>query len=198
MLPWFLRQQKYRSVLVIGLDNAGKTSILCHLANVAKANKGVVDRVETAPTIGVQMVEFRRQNVHWVAWDMSGQGRYRDIWPLHASRVNGVIFVVDVTDGARMAVARDELSGILASKALRRSSAPIAILANKYDVMTSSSTGIYTPSQAHWVTLDNVCVALGLDDVQAQCPARVFATSALTRQGIEEAMDWLSLHTNAS
>ena len=27
-----------------------------------------------------------------------------------------MIFVVDVTDGARMAVARDELSGILASK----------------------------------------------------------------------------------
>ena len=61
-------------VVYVLLSRAGKTSILCHLANVAKANKGVVDRVETAPTIGVQMVEFRRQNVHWVAWDMSGQG----------------------------------------------------------------------------------------------------------------------------
>lgn len=54
--------------------SAGKTSMLCHLANVAEANKGVVKSVGTAPTIGTQMVEFRRRNVRWIAWDMSGQG----------------------------------------------------------------------------------------------------------------------------
>lgn len=52
----------------------GKTSILCHLANVAEVNKGVVDKIETTPTIAVQMVEFRWRGVKWVAWDMSGQG----------------------------------------------------------------------------------------------------------------------------
>lgn len=52
----------------------GKTSILCHLANVAEVNKGVVDKIETAPTVAVQMVEFRWRGVKWVAWDMSGQG----------------------------------------------------------------------------------------------------------------------------
>lgn len=56
------------------LNNAGKTSILCHLANVAAANKGVVESVGTAPTVGTQMVEFRRRNTRWIAWDMSGQG----------------------------------------------------------------------------------------------------------------------------
>lgn len=48
--------------------------MLCHIANVAEANKGVVKSVGTAPTIGTQMVEFRRRNVRWIAWDMSGQG----------------------------------------------------------------------------------------------------------------------------
>ena len=57
---------------------AGKTSILCHLANVAEANRAVVKTVGTSPTVGVQMVEFRRRNVRWVAWDMSGQGASRD------------------------------------------------------------------------------------------------------------------------
>ncbi|CAM9336938.1 unnamed protein product, partial [Laminaria digitata] len=95
---------------------AGKTSILCHLANVAEANRGVVKSVRTSPTVGVQMVEFRRRNVRWVAWDMSGQGRYRGLWAAHASRVHGVIFVVDVTDRARIAVARDELHGVLQSR----------------------------------------------------------------------------------
>lgn len=41
---------------------------------MASANRGVVKSVGTAPTVGTQMVEFRRRNVRWVAWDMSGQG----------------------------------------------------------------------------------------------------------------------------
>lgn len=56
------------------LDTAGKTSILCHLADVAEANKGIAESVGTAPTVGTQMVEFRRRNTRWIAWDMSGQG----------------------------------------------------------------------------------------------------------------------------
>lgn len=52
----------------------GKTSILCHLADVARVNKGVARYVKTMPTIATQMVEFRRKNVRWTVWDMSGQG----------------------------------------------------------------------------------------------------------------------------
>lgn len=59
---------------MLHLNIAGKTSILCHLANVVAANKGVVKSVGTTPTVATQMVEFRRRNVRWVAWDMSGQG----------------------------------------------------------------------------------------------------------------------------
>lgn len=43
-------------------------------------------------------------------------GRYRGLWAAHASRVHGVVFVVDVTDRARIAVARDELHGVLQSR----------------------------------------------------------------------------------
>lgn len=43
-------------------------------------------------------------------------GRYRDLWAAHAAHVHGVLFVVDVTDRARIAVAREELHAILASR----------------------------------------------------------------------------------
>lgn len=62
------------------INIAGKTSILCHLANVVAANMGVVKSVGTAPTVATQMVEFRRRNVRWVAWDMSGQGAVLVCW----------------------------------------------------------------------------------------------------------------------
>lgn len=43
-------------------------------------------------------------------------GRYRDLWALHASHIHGVVFVVDVTDRARIGVAREELHRILGSR----------------------------------------------------------------------------------
>lgn len=46
-------------------------------------------------------------------------GRYRDLWAAHAAHVHGVIFVVDVTDRGRIAVAREELHAILASRGNR-------------------------------------------------------------------------------
>lgn len=49
-------------------------------------------------------------------------GRYRDLWASHASHAHGVIFVVDVTDRARIAVAREELHGILTSRGAARCS----------------------------------------------------------------------------
>ncbi|CAM9923217.1 unnamed protein product, partial [Hapterophycus canaliculatus] len=48
-------------------------------------------------------------------------GRYRNLWASHASHVHGVIFVVDATDPPRIAVARDELHGILASRGSKAS-----------------------------------------------------------------------------
>ncbi|CAB1104179.1 unnamed protein product [Ectocarpus sp. CCAP 1310/34] len=193
--PFFFRESKHLSVLVIGLDNAGKTSVLCHLANVASTNRSMLKSVGTAPTVGTQMVEFHRRNVGWVAWDMSGQGRYRDLWVSHASHVHGVIFVVDVTDRARIAVAREELHGILTSRAFRKGNTPVAILANKYDAISGASAGgVKNSGRDGCLTLENVCIALAVDTLQVHRPTRAFATSALTGEGIEEAMDWLTVH----
>ena len=47
-------------------------------------------------------------------WDFSGQGRYRNMWEMYYKGAQAVIFVIDSADRLRMAVARDELEGILA------------------------------------------------------------------------------------
>ncbi|CAN0157289.1 unnamed protein product, partial [Discosporangium mesarthrocarpum] len=96
----------------ISLAQTGKTTILCHLVNLPRIYKDM-DTFCTAPTVGLQLVEFRRQNVRFAAWDMSGQGRYRDLWASFAAHVHALIFVVDVTDVSRIAVARSELYSIL-------------------------------------------------------------------------------------
>ena len=75
-----------------------------------------VPQLSTSPTSGIALVEFAKDSKKWRIWDMSGQGRYRDLWTYYCGHVQAIIYVVDVTDGDRIACARDELTTLLVSK----------------------------------------------------------------------------------
>ncbi|CAM9666755.1 unnamed protein product, partial [Choristocarpus tenellus] len=146
-------------ILVIGLDNAaGKTSILCHLVHLAQAYKNL-PCVATAPTVPLQFVEFTRRNIHFAAWDMSGQGRYRNLWVTHMAHVHCIIFVVDMADVTRIAIARDELYKILGSETFKQNRTPVLILANKSD-LTEGTT------MKGFLTAENVSIALGVESMK--------------------------------
>ena len=53
------------------------------------------------------------RNVGFTAFDMSGQGRYRNLWEHYYRDCQGIIFVVDSSDRLRMVVAKDELDMLL-------------------------------------------------------------------------------------
>merc|ERR1719234_3036958 len=120
------RKQKMR-LLVVGLDNAGKTTIL----NFMKPKKAVL---ETVPTVGYAVEEFSKNNIQFSAFDMSGQGKYRDLWTTYYSEAQGIIFVIDATDEIRFAVAKEELRIVLESPDLRQRKIPILFFANKMDL----------------------------------------------------------------
>ena len=52
---------------------------------------------------------FADRNVGFTAFDMSGQGRYRNLWEHYYKECQGIVFVVDSSDKLRMVVAKDEL-----------------------------------------------------------------------------------------
>mmetsp|Transcript_44736 Transcript_44736/g.140280 ORF Transcript_44736/g.140280 Transcript_44736/m.140280 type:complete len:167 (-) Transcript_44736:16-516(-) len=147
------------SALMIGLDNAGKTTILAHLADVAHANRGLLlAEVFTVPTVGVESVTFTTSTERWQVWDAGGQGRYRKMWPYYADHAPGIVFVVDVTDAERIAVAREEFFAILDHPSVAKRRVPLLVLANKTDVK----------GDVEQLTLDNVRQALGLQQVEQQ------------------------------
>ncbi|KAI9544790.1 hypothetical protein NQZ68_001668 [Dissostichus eleginoides] len=121
-------KQPEAQVLLLGLDNAGKSTLLYKL----KHNTCVT----TVPTIGfnVEMLEARenRKNLLVTVWDVGGQRQMREHWTKFHQDASAVVFVVDSSCGERMEEARKELEKTLGSEQLR--GRPLVLLANKQDV----------------------------------------------------------------
>lgn len=123
-----LSKQPQVQVLLLGLDNAGKSTLLYKL----KRNVSV----STVPTIGfnVEMLDARRngKRIAVTLWDVGGQETMRQHWQKYHQNVAAVVFVVDASDRRRMREARGELERTLGSEQLR--GCPLVLLANKQDV----------------------------------------------------------------
>lgn len=84
--------RKEARILVIGLDNSGKTTII----NFLKAKKGSsATSYEVTPTVGFQVEEFASNNIKFTVYDMSGQGRYRSLWEHYYSDVEAIYHLCD-------------------------------------------------------------------------------------------------------
>ena len=80
-------------VLILGLDNAGKTTILY------KLQMGEV--VTTVPTIGFNVETVQYKNLRFQVWDLGGQTSIRPYWRCYYQNTNAVIYVVDSADQVR-------------------------------------------------------------------------------------------------
>ena len=122
------RKTKVR-VICVGLDNSGKSTIINYLKPKKKAETEVV------PTVGFSVEDFTKGNLSFTVFDMSGQGRYRNLWEHYYKDCGGIIFTVDSTDKIRLCVARDELLTLLNHVDLKN--VPIVFFANKMDLPTA-------------------------------------------------------------
>jgi len=117
---------KNARILLLGLDAAGKTTILYKL----KLN----EQVSTIPTIGFNVEEVTPvKNVTFTVWDVGGQEKIRPLWRHYYYGSEGLIFVVDSSDVTRVNEARDELFSVLRDEGMEVG-VPTVILANKQDL----------------------------------------------------------------
>lgn len=159
------------NVLVVGLDNSGKTTVMNHF----KPRNMQVQ--EIVPTVGFNVEKFDLKNLKITAFDMSGQGKYRSLWEHYYQGVEAVIFVVDSSDSLRMVVAKDELDTMLQHADFKGKNIPILFLANKIDLPDAMSAS-------------KIAQILGLDRLTHPC--KIQASNAVTGEGLEEGIDWLS------
>ncbi|TKS67790.1 Nebulin [Collichthys lucidus] len=121
---WRLFNHQEHKVIIVGLDNAGKTTILYQFS--------MNEVVHTSPTIGSNVEEIVVNNTHFLMWDIGGQESLRSSWNTYYTNTEFVIVVVDSTDRERISVTKEELYRMLAHEDLRK--AGLLIFANKQDV----------------------------------------------------------------
>ncbi len=113
-------------ILMVGLDAAGKTTILYKLK--------LGENVTTIPTIGFNVETVEYKNINFVVWDVGGQDRIRPLWRHYFIHTQAVIFVVDSNDRDRIMEAREELHKILNEDELK--DAVLLVFANKQVLST--------------------------------------------------------------
>ena len=90
----FLHCFAERGVLILGLDNAGKTTILYRLHL-----KDITDVIATTPTVGSNVEEFKHRSVKLQVWDLGGQQKLRSTWSAYYVGAHAVVTGVAVGSG---------------------------------------------------------------------------------------------------
>ncbi|KAB8072990.1 ADP-ribosylation factor family-domain-containing protein [Aspergillus leporis] len=160
---------KEMRILMLGLDAAGKTTILYKL-------KLTNQEVTTIPTVGFNVESVTYKNVKFNVWDVGGQDKIRPLWRHYYSGTQGLIFVVDSSDTARLEEARSELHKIINDREMK--DALLLVFANKQDV------------QGH-LSPEDITNALQLNKLKDKL-WYVAPSVATEGTGIFEGLAWLS------
>ena len=97
--------KKQMRILMVGLDAAGKTTILYKLK--------LGEIVTTIPTIGFNVETVEYKNISFTVWDVGGQDKIRPLWRHYYQNTQGLIYVVDSSDKERVEESREELHKML-------------------------------------------------------------------------------------
>ncbi|KAK7685927.1 ADP-ribosylation factor-like protein 2 [Cerrena zonata] len=162
------RQKEHEMrILFLGLDNAGKTTIL------KKLNKEDISGI--SPTLGFNIKTFVHDRYTLNIWDVGGQRMLRPYWRNYFEQTDAIVWVVDSGDRFRMQDCKEELHSLLTED--RLSGASLLVFANKQDIEGS-------------MTSEEICEALDLKAIRTH-QWKIFSCSAVTGQNLLAGLNWV-------
>ena len=154
-------------LLVLGLDNSGKTTILKKLSDE--------DITHIMPTQGFNIKSLMHDGFKLNVWDIGGQKSIRPYWRNYFDQTDALIYVIDSADRRRMEETGVELQQLLDEERLGR--VPLLIMANKQDLLNALS-----PAE--------ITTELSLNEMRDRT-WQILPCSAKTGEGLQESMEWL-------
>ncbi|MED6257744.1 ADP-ribosylation factor-like protein 4C, partial [Xenoophorus captivus] len=161
-------------IVMLGLDSAGKTTVLYRL----KFN----EFVNTVPTIGFNTERIRlggpgaSRGISCHFWDVGGQEKLRPLWKPYSRCTDGIVYVVDSVDAERLEEARAELHRI--TRFQENQGTPLLVIANKQDLPRA-------------LDVENIERQLALSELSPSTPYHVQPACAIIGEGLDEGMDKL-------
>lgn len=189
------QKEKEVRVLILGLDNAGKTTATRRL--LGEPTDAVM------PTVGFNIDTIVHDSTGHVVnlWDVGGQRSIRAYWRNYFERTDGLVWVVDASDAARLDLCRSELESLLTEE--RLAGASLLILANKQDVPSALSSEEIADALGLAVAPPNRVAESGKSRHHQQHQQgrplnigknrhwNVVGCSAVTGDGLSEGFDWI-------
>uniref|UniRef100_A0A1B0GBK6 ADP-ribosylation factor-related protein 1 n=2 Tax=Glossina TaxID=44049 RepID=A0A1B0GBK6_GLOMM len=173
----YLTQKDEYCVVILGLDNAGKTTYLEAAKTKFTKNYKGMNPAKITTTVGLNIGTIDVQGVKLNFWDLGGQQELQSLWDKYYQESHAVIYVIDSNDRERM-----EESKVIFDKMIKNdllSGVPLLILANKQDLPDVMGVREIKPVFQQSGTL------IGRRD------CLTIPVSALTGEGIDEGIKWL-------
>lgn len=155
-------------ILILGLDNAGKTTILKHL------NGEDTSLVE--PTLGFNIKTLEHNGFRLNIWDVGGQKSIRSFWRNYFENTDALVWVVDSADSMRIDVSKEEIERILSQDQMAHCT--LLVFANKQDVQGA-------------LDVKTIKEQLELDKLSQDRSWRIHGCSGLRGDGLIDGIAWL-------
>ncbi|XP_063689960.1 ADP-ribosylation factor-related protein 1-like [Bolinopsis microptera] len=178
LVKYVLKKDEY-CVLIIGLDNAGKTTFLEQVKTSYCHNRAQFPLDKIVPTVGLNVGKIATQGVKITLWDMGGQDALRTLWKDYFLSCHGVVYIVDSEDEERLLDSRDVFLKVISH--VQTNDLPLLVLANKRD-------SDHAEEMKKIKSIFKECA-----DVIGQRDCVVLPCSALKGEGLEDGIEWLTL-----
>ena len=167
LLKKLKKNDKEARLLVLGLDNSGKTTILKRLSDEEISH--------VMPTQGFNVKSLVQNDVTLNVWDIGGQKSIRPYWRNYFEHTDALIYVIDSADQVRMEETGVELDQLLGEEQLE--GVPILIYANKQDLISAHSS-------------DEISENLNMININDR-PWSIQPCSAKSGEGLKDGMEWI-------
>ncbi|UXI20653.1 glycosaminoglycan xylosylkinase-like [Sarcoptes scabiei] len=159
-------------ILLLGLDNAGKTTILKKLASE--------DVTHITPTQGFNIKSVQSVGFKLNVWDIGGQRKIRPYWRNYFDNTDVLIYVIDSADKKRFAETSVELNELLSEEKLF--GVPLLVYANKQDLI-NAVTSSELAEELHLIAIRNRAW-------------QIQACSGTSGEGLKDGIEWVCKNIN--